>query len=261
MTRLLDLTLDTAEENLALDEALLLEAEAAAAADVPHAEVLRIWEPVRPLVVVGRGSRISREVNVAACHRDGVPILRRTSGGAAIVAAPGCLMYALVLAYAGRPHLRAISETHAYVLGHLADALAGHVPGVARAGTSDLAVGGRKFSGNSLRCRRTHLLYHGTLLYAMDLDLAERYLRIPPREPDYRAGRGHAEFLVNLPLSCEVLRNVLAAAWSASPCDATDAGINEPPVEGPLSDRWPRRLTAELVAEKYGRREWNERQG
>ena len=31
----------------------------------------------------------------------------------------------------------------------------------------------RKFSGNSLRVKRTHLLYHGTLLYAFDLALIE----------------------------------------------------------------------------------------
>src|ERR1700744_5927351 len=100
----LDLTLSTAAENLALDEVLLDDAELAG----QPREVLRIWEPVEPLVVVGRGSHVAAEVNVEACQADGVPILRRTSGGAAIVGGPGCLMYAVALSYELRPHLRSI---------------------------------------------------------------------------------------------------------------------------------------------------------
>ena len=50
----LDLTLPTAAENLALDEALLEEAEAGP----PTAETLRFWQSPRPIVVVGRSSKL-----------------------------------------------------------------------------------------------------------------------------------------------------------------------------------------------------------
>src|SRR5271163_1030419 len=100
MQRLI-LTLPTAAENLALDEALLEEAEAAGAAS----ETLRLWEPAESTVVVGRGSQIAREVDATACRQDGVPILRRASGGGAIVAGRGCLMYAVVLSLGQRPEL------------------------------------------------------------------------------------------------------------------------------------------------------------
>ncbi len=116
----LDLTLPTAAENLALDEALLEEAEAAA---TPR-ETLRLWEPQQPLVVVGRSSRVDAEVRLDVCHELGIPVLRRVSGGAAVVAGPGCLMYALVLSYRLRPHLRVLSEAHRCVLDTLAAALA-----------------------------------------------------------------------------------------------------------------------------------------
>ena len=106
-----DLTLATPEENLALDEALLDQAEAGTGS-----EVLRLWESRQPMVVVGRGSHVAQEVDLAACRRDGVPVLRRTSGGGAIVNGPGCLMYALVLSYALRPRLRAIDVAHRHVL-------------------------------------------------------------------------------------------------------------------------------------------------
>jgi len=236
--RHLDLTLPTPAENLALDEALLEEAEQA---ECPT-ETLRLWEPAEPMVVVGRSSQVDREVHREACRRAGVPILRRPSGGAAIVTGPGCLMYAFVLSYRLRPALRAVDHAHRFVLGTLAAALGPLVPDVACKAISDLAVGRLKCSGNSIRCRQDHLLYHGTLLYDFPLQLVDRYLAMPPRQPDYRENRPHVAFLTNLPADAPALRRALVAAWDAGePC--TD---------------WPSDHTARLVAEKYSRREWNE---
>ena len=234
--RYLNLTLPTAAENLALDEALLEEAEAG---DAP-AETLRLWEPLQPMVVVGRSSQFFVEVRLDACRELGVPVLRRSSGGAAIVAGPGCLMYALVLSYRLRPQLRVLKEAHRWVLGVLAAALGAFVPGVECRGTSDLAIGGRKFSGNSARCRRNHLLYHGTLLYDFPLELVERCLAMPPRMPEYRECRPHEGFVTNLPMRLETIREALVEAYGArEPCDP-----------------WPERRTAQLVAEKYSLPEW-----
>src|SRR5262245_42846766 len=117
--RLLDLTLPTPAENIALDEALLDAAEAGELAD----DLLRLWESPQPIVVIGRSSRVAAEVNESACRLRGIPILRRASGGSAIVAGPGCLMYAVVLRYAGREHLRMLNEAHRHVLTLVADAL------------------------------------------------------------------------------------------------------------------------------------------
>jgi lipoate-protein ligase A len=238
--QLLDLTLRSAAENVALDEALLEQAESAA----DPRECLRIWESPSPLVVVGRASRVDNEVHRQICQSRGVPILRRTSGGMAIVAGPGCLMYALVLSYARRPTLRALGHAHRLVLGSLVAALRPRLPDVMVAGTSDLAIRGEptmKFSGNSLRCRRHCLLYHGTLLYDMPLELIGELLKLPPRQPDYRAGRSHAQFVTNVPWTADELRGALIEAWKPS-STRTD---------------WPRHETRHLVAEKYRRSEWN----
>ncbi len=234
---LLDLTLPTPAENIALDEALLMEAER----EGDQREILRVWEPPQPLVVVGRGSAVSSEVDVEACAGDQIPIFRRCSGGTAIVGARGCLMYAVVLSYRKRPQLRAINLAHQFVLSRLAAALKRVVPGVQRAGTSDLVVGDRKVSGNSLRCRRDYLLYHGTLLYNMPLPMIPRYLRVPPRQPDYRRGRAHEAFVTNLPLDEVAVRNALHDA-----CEVHDQ----------VRD-WPTAVVRHLVATRYTQPAWN----
>lgn len=235
--KLLDLTLDTPAENLALDEALL---EAAEQSEQPR-EVLRLWESQSSMVVLGRSSRAAEEVEQAKCEVRGVPILRRCSGGAAVVAGPGCLMYAVVLSYELRPEVRLVAAAHASVLRILAETLRSLVPGVRCAGTSDLTLDGRKFSGNSLRCKRTHLLYHGTLLYNLPLELIAHCLRSPPRQPDYRDGRGHEAFLINLGVPAEALRCALIQGWGAdAPCP-----------------EWPQAETRRLVATRYSRVTWN----
>jgi lipoate-protein ligase A len=243
MLRLL-LTLDTPAANVALDEALLNLAEATDAA----AEYLRIWESTQPVVVVGRSSRVHEEVDEAVCRARGIPIVRRSSGGAAIVAGPGCLMYAVVLSYEQRPHLRDLTLAHANVLDQLAGSLRQHVSEIDRQGTSDLVIVERadtttirKFSGNSLRAKRTHFLYHGTLLYAFDCGLIAALLKSPPRQPAYRRSRGHAEFVTNLPLSRVVIREAVNDAW---------------PTTDELTD-WPSEHVEALVEERYGREEWN----
>jgi len=210
--RYLDLTLPTPEGNLALDEALLEEAEAAGR----PMETLRVWEAREPAVVVGRSSRVEREVNQDTCRELGIPVLRRVSGGAAVVTGPGCLMYGLVLSFERRPQLRRVDVAHRFVLGTIAGVLSPLVPGGVRCqGISDLVVGGRKFSGNSMRCRRDHLLYHGTLLYNFRLELVDRCLAMPPREPAYRKGRSHQEFLTNLPAEPAAIRAALVLAFDA----------------------------------------------
>ena len=234
----LELTLDTPEENLALDEALIETAER----DPDFPETLRIWEPQSLMVVVGRSSRVSNETYSATCQQDGVPILRRTSGGTAIVTGVGCLMYALILSYQRRSELRMIEHAHQFVLNSLAVALSSRIPGIQRAGISDLVTQDQlKFSGNSLRCRRHTLLYHGTLLYDFPIRQIGRYLATAPRQPEYRQGRDHDSFVTNLSLPRAQLRDILLQAWPVTE----------------VATEWPEQLTHDLVAQKYTCDKWN----
>jgi lipoate---protein ligase len=243
----LELTLATPAENLALDEALLDCAEE----ENPECEFLRLWESPEPIVVVGRSTRVGQEVHLEACRERSIPVLRRSSGGAAIVAGPGCHMYALVLSYSLRPELKDIGRAHAFVLRRLAEHLNSLVSKHGKIlcqGTSDLVFDDgqaakvlRKFSGNSLRAKRTHFLYHGTLLYNGDLTLINTCLRMPPRQPEYRDRRPHLDFLANLPVDRPALVGAIDRAW---------------PTTGAL-DAWPRDRVAVLVNERFSQDQWN----
>lgn len=227
-------------ENLAFDEALVEvadrgsrdECEEPRDAGNPRMspEVLRLWEMPKTCVVLGRASKVSEEVNEVACQRDGVPVLRRVSGGAAIVAGPGCLMYSVLLSYAQRPALRLLDVAHLEVMSLIGlgvqqalDAFG--LPGrIQLRGTCDLTLSDRKFSGNALRCKREWMLYHGTILLDMPLHWLSEYLREPPRQPEYRQKREHSVFVSNLLHGVagvdphefrNLLEQTLAQVWNA----------------------------------------------
>jgi lipoate-protein ligase A len=232
----LDRTLPSLVDSLALDEALLLTCQETAA----H-EILRVWEWPHPAIILGAGCKLAEDVHEAACAADAVPILRRSSGGGTVLLGRGCLLFSVVLAYDRAPELAHIGPSYRYILDRICRALA--VPGLDLAGTSDLALGNRKVSGNAQQRKRTHLLHHGSFLYDFDVTLVGRYLRMPARKPKYREHRPHQEFLANLPLGREDIVNRLRHAFGADEETAS----------------WPNELVDRLVESKYARPEWTRR--
>jgi len=238
--KLLDLTLATPADNLACDEALLNWSEAG-----DGGEILRFWEPREHFIVVGYANQVESEVNTVACRARGVPVLRRCSGGGTVLQGPGCLNYALILNIAERPALASISSVNRFIMERnaqvLQSVLGDGLPAIAVRGHTDLALGERKFSGNSQRRLKRTLLFHGTFLLHLDLALMTELLRMPTRQPDYRHHRGHIDFLTSLNMRPTPLKNALREAWKAT---------KELP-------GYPEQETSRLAAEKYSTREWN----
>ena len=183
----------------------------------------RCWQATRPVVVAGRSNPLAAGVILDACREDCVRVLRRFSGGGAVVLGPGCLNYAVVLSLVSWPELIDVAASFQVILGRIVAALG--IPGLSIAGGTDLVLGGRKVSGNAQRRGRRALIHHGTLLYAFDPRLATRYLKEPARQPGYRAARRHEEFIGNLPLSAETIRERLEAAWDFVTWDPALAGL------------------------------------
>lgn len=235
---LLDLTLPSPAENLALEEALLDAAEAG-----QSGEVLRFWESPTPFVVVGYANKIATEVNNAACEARGIPILRRCSGGGTVVQGPGCLNYAVILRITADGPARNISAANDYVMERIRagiqSAIGHRQSTISIRGHTDLARDNVKFSGNAQRRRKNFLLFHGTLLLNFDLPLISEVLNMPSLQPDYREGRSHEQFILNLNLPATTVKDALAAEWQATNDHAA-----------PLS------VPAELL-EKYRSTEWN----
>jgi lipoate-protein ligase A len=258
-----DLTFPTPEENLACDEALLDwaedESESFASLGAPASRrpvqsvpvaretpalpgILRIWESTRYFVVLGYANHVASEVNIGFCRQNTIPILRRCSGGGTVLQGPGLLNYTLVLPAEPTGPLHTITAANRFIMERHRGALAALLSApVEVGGHTDLTIGGLKFCGNAQRRRKQFLLFHGSFLLHFDIDLVEKALPMPSIEPDYRRGRRHHEFMMNLKIHRDLLKKALAQAWQATT----------------LMERLPYDRIDVLAREKYGSDEWN----
>jgi len=174
-------------------ECLARESSLHKSAEAEGSEYVWVWEVEMHAVVMGHSADCVLEVRHEACERAGIPVLRRESGGRSVLLGKGCLNYTLIL----RCEKAGIQESYRLILDAVLDAAG--VNG-ARHESTDLTVGGRKFGGCAQRRRRRTLLHHGTLLYDFDIASVAQYLTDPRRQPAYREGRPHVDFLTNVDL-------------------------------------------------------------
>lgn len=230
-----NITLPTPRENLACDEALLDLCDEGGAG-----ELLRFWEPSQYFVVVGYANKVSHEVHRSFCDFNSIPILRRCTGGGTVLQGPGILNYSLILRT--ESPLDSIPATNDFILKRHQTALAAMLKAtVELQGQTDLAIGGLKFCGNAQRRKKHFLLFHGSFLLNLDVDLVEKSLPFPSKQPDYRLGRSHVDFLLNLKVSANLIKDALRKTWNA-----TD-----------LLSQLPTEQITRLAGEKYSRPEWN----
>jgi len=231
-----NLSQPTTIDNLACDEALFHHVERTGQS------WLRLWQPVEPTVVLGYANAALKEADLEFCKKNGIAINRRISGGGTVVLLEGCLCYSLALPIIDNTPFEHIGTTNRFIMETNRNALeASTGQPIKVEGVSDLALNGRKFSGNAQKRGRRALLFHGSLLTNANLELIANCLRHPTAEPDWRTRRSHADFMANLGHSFRAIESALANAWQAAPAD--------PP---PLSDEIQR-----LSIERYQKTAWH----
>jgi lipoate-protein ligase A len=159
-----------------------------------------------------------------------------------VLQGPGCLNYALVMAIAQSGPTSNLSHTNGFIMQRHRDVLSQLLDKpVTSEGFTDLAIGTLKFSGNAQRRRRRTLLFHGTFLLDFNLSLVERVLNMPSKQPQYRNTRSHHEFITNIGVSRERLKNALQETWQAHR----------------VLESWPHERTHVLANGKYADAAWN----
>ena len=153
--------------NLALEEIM------AEQADEPFA---MIWRN-RASVIIGRNQNACREFDGAFVREHGIAVVRRTTGGGAVYHDLGNLNYT-ILAFEADSDAR-YADFAVYAQPVL-DALKSLGVDAEFSGRNDILVGGRKVSGSAKRIHDGRILFHGTLLFDVDMDAMTAALT-PPR--------------------------------------------------------------------------------
>lgn len=139
-----------------------------------HPGFFLLWRN-EPAVIAGRHQCVETEVDLARAKAEGVPVLRRITGGGAVVHDAGTLCFSWIFHDAG------MGAAFAPLLAPVARALADVGVTARLTGRNDLEAGGRKISGSAQLRSGGRLLVHGTLLVSADLSRLGRLLT-PPAE-------------------------------------------------------------------------------
>jgi lipoate---protein ligase len=161
----------------------------------PQPMLFRFFVPTHVSVVLSSSNKAEIETSVPEVQRQNVRLLRRKGGGGTVVLSPGCLVLTLAFyakdIYSNTTYFNAINNLWSDSLASLG------LHGVVTLGISDLAINGKKIGGTSLFRRKHLLVYQGSLLVDPNFAEIESLLAHPSREPDYRAGRSHLDFLTS----------------------------------------------------------------
>jgi lipoate-protein ligase A len=160
----------------------------------------RVWIPKHPLVVLGYSQDPETELHTSVITSDKITVYKRRGGGGAVYLDAGCVCMAWRMP---KRDDRGIPDYFEAGNSAVARALRGSfgVEALPR-GISDLAVttafGPRKVLGSSLHMPRGYVLYLASILVGTSIEKLDRYLKHPSREPEYRGGRSHGDFVTNL---------------------------------------------------------------
>lgn len=194
------------------------------------------WVPAGKAIVLGNSQEPEKELNMAAILADGIPVFKRASGGGAVLLSPGCVCLGLRFAKDKSLSIHDYFAKGSAVISEVAAERLGL--DLRLRGTSDLACLGplgaeaamgeklaesegnpegtleRKVAGCALYMPRDFVLYLVSILVDPDFDGIEKYLAHPSKEPGYRGGRSHRDFLAGLgPLSGKKLQPTDLATW------------------------------------------------
>jgi lipoate-protein ligase A len=145
---------------------------------------LRIWEWASSAVIIGRFQSLEDSVDLEACRREQVSVVRRCTGGGAMFVEPGnTITYSL---YAPRNFVRDVSIEQSYRLCDqwLVDALDGIGLDVRFSGFNDIASQYGKIGGAAQRrfppqgAGPGSLLHHVTMSYDIDAAKMGRVLKV-----------------------------------------------------------------------------------
>jgi len=226
--------------NMALDE-MLMKSVGKSTTDTP---TLRIygWDPLA--VSIGYFQSVEQEVNTEICKKTGVELVRRVTGGGAVLH-DSELTYSFIT----RKYPQNILESYRLICDPIISCLVNlgfneprFVP------LNDVLVDGKKVSGNAQTRKDGILLQHGTILLDVDLDKMFSVLKIPKQKIHDKMINNVKQRVRGLNRTFEEASSALERAFSMK--FASNLVVDEITSQECRDSQM-------LIETKYGTRAWN----
>jgi lipoate-protein ligase A len=163
-----------------------------------RAVVNHVWIPEKSMIVLGSSNKSSVELHEENVSATNTPVLKRYGGGGTVILYKGCVVVSLGcwVAHQFKNDFYFDKINQAVI-----DALASKWPkfaGLSQSGLSDIVLGDKKVAGTSMFRSKNYLLYQASILVDLDLELIEKLIKQPSKQPEYRGNRKHEDFLIGL---------------------------------------------------------------
>ena len=155
-----------------------------------------IWIPDKVYIVLGASNNPAEALNMDMVEKDQITVLKRPSGGQTVILTPNNIIIAAVFfdkkTMQPKEVFQQINKLIISTIEHTG------IHDLSLMGISDIAISGKKILGSAIYRSKEALLYHAVLNLGEPSVTFERYLKHPSKEPEYRQGRSHAEFVTSL---------------------------------------------------------------
>lgn len=157
---------------------------------------VKVWRPEKTYLVLGQSNHPETSLIVDSVVKDQIPVYKRPSGGETVILTNKMLVISVAFRV---PTLQNPKPYFARVNNGIISALEKQgVTGLNQKGISDIAIYDKKILGSSIYRTTQKMFYHAVLNISESIDTISRYISHPTKEPDYRQGRSHKEFVTSL---------------------------------------------------------------
>jgi lipoate-protein ligase A len=155
-----------------------------------------VWIPDKTYIVLGASNQLNEVLYAEKVIQDKITVLKRPSGGQTVVLTPNNLIISAVFFDKELLHPKEVFNNINMLIINVLEQSG--INNLSLKGISDIAISGKKILGSSIYRSKNALLYHAVLNLSESVSTFEKYLKHPSKEPDYRLGRSHSEFVTSL---------------------------------------------------------------
>jgi lipoate-protein ligase A len=144
-------------------------------------DTILFWRPKKPAVYVGYHQYVLEDINVEACRKDNVPIIRRTLGGGTGYCDQNQIIYNIIFSAEERGISQSPKKVYHYILSGLIETLRniGISDAVIDESRYSVYANGKKISGSGQLSAYGIVDSSGSFLVDFDYNLMSKYLTNP----------------------------------------------------------------------------------
>ena len=154
------------------------------------------WLPDKIYVVLGISNKIEDSLITEQIIKDKLTVLKRPSGGETVILSPKTLVISAIDKYENLTSPKEFFRLYNYKIITGLNSLG--IENLYYKGISDISIKEKKILGSAIYRTKDKVFFQAVLNISESPALFDKYLKHPKKEPDYRKGRVHSDFITSL---------------------------------------------------------------